>query len=241
MLCEFAVKKLIPAGSSDPRITARLGIWHVDAGNAETLYDYFAHRSGGIESHFFIKKTGVLEQYRDTAYQADANLDANDFALSVETQGFGEGEWTDEQIAMSKRLMRWMHQHHGIPFQKAGAWDGKGFGYHTQWGAPSHWTPVSKTCPGPDRIVQFNKVLVPWLNDGGHAPARPAATPNITAALHADTPEERVAALKRVVRRGDDRSANIAAHWLEVIQRIENAKQAAHDLRVDLKEHEVKV
>jgi hypothetical protein len=31
------------------------------------------------------------------------------------------------------------------------------------WGAPSEWTPVSKTCPGKGRIAQFHDVLVPWL------------------------------------------------------------------------------
>ena len=159
----FATKKLIPPGSSDPRITPRVAVLHVDAGNAESLYEYFRDRSGGIEAHFFVKKTGELEQYRDTAFQADAQLDANDFAVSIETQGFGSGEWVPAQLETIKRLLTWLHDTHGIPLHKVQAWNGSGVGYHTMWGAPSHWTPVAKTCPGPDRIRQFEAVLVPWM------------------------------------------------------------------------------
>lgn len=161
----FATKRLIPPGSSDPRITARIGILHVDAGNAESLFDFFAHRSGGIEAHGHVQRDGGLEQYRDTAFQADANLDANDFALSFETQGFGEGEWTPAQLDTIKRIMLWARDEHGIPLRKVTTWDDHvgGWGYHTLFGAPSHWTPVAKSCPGPQRKVQFDMILVPWM------------------------------------------------------------------------------
>ena len=102
-VCPFAVKRLIAPGSSDPRIEPRVAILHVDAGNASSLYDYFKNRSGGIESHFHIRKDGVIEQYRDTAFQADANLHANDFAVSIETQGFGEGEWPSPAPVLTAR------------------------------------------------------------------------------------------------------------------------------------------
>ena len=31
------------------------------------------------------------------------------------------------------------------------------------FGAPGPWTPVAKSCPGPNRIKQFNNILVPWF------------------------------------------------------------------------------
>ena len=37
------------------------------------------------------EKVGQVEQYRDTAYEADANTDANPFAISAETQGYEFG------------------------------------------------------------------------------------------------------------------------------------------------------
>src|SRR5437868_3200935 len=79
---------------------------HVDAGNASTLFNLFLNNQtngSGIEAHFFVKKTGEIEQYRDTGWQADANLDANNFAVSIETQGLGAGEWNDAQLASIKR------------------------------------------------------------------------------------------------------------------------------------------
>ena len=164
-LIPFAKHELIAPGSNDPRIKARIGILHVDAGNVYDLHDFFAHRSGGIEAHGHIPKDGTLFQYRDTAFQADANQDANDFALSFETQGLGSGEWTDAQIAMIKRVMLWAREVHGIPLRVVDTWNDPkgGWGYHTLFGAPSHWTPVSKSCPGPDRKKQFHRVLVPWM------------------------------------------------------------------------------
>jgi hypothetical protein len=162
-ICPFAVPRLIPAGSNDPKIDARAAILHVDAGGAETLYEYFRDRSGGIESHFFIKWDGTIEQYRDTDYQADANYRANDFAISIETQGYGNGSWTKAQLKSIKRLLLWLHETEGIPLHKIGKWNGAGVGYHTQFGAPGPWTPVAKSCPGPNRIKQFEEVLVPWF------------------------------------------------------------------------------
>lgn len=166
-LCPFATHRLIPPGSSDPRIQPRVAILHVDAGNQPSLYDYFKGRSGGIESHFHVRLDGTIEQYRDTAWQADANNLANDFAVSIETQGYGDGQWTPAQLASIKQLLRWLHEvHPAIRLAKVDRWDGAGIGHHTQFGAPGPWTPVAKSCPGPRRIQQFHDVLVPWLNTG---------------------------------------------------------------------------
>lgn len=174
--CPFAVVKNIPPGQNDPPITPRLAILHVDAGNAPSLYDYFRYRSGGVESHFHVRLDGVIEQYRSIYWQADANLDANDFAVSIETQGFGSGEWNAEQLASIQRLLLWLHSEAGIPLAKCLTWNGSGVGYHVQFGAPGHWTPVAKSCPGPQRIAQFNSVIVPWL-DKVSSPAEPPPIP----------------------------------------------------------------
>lgn len=162
-VCPFAVNRLIPPGSSDPRITPRMAILHVAVTTASSLWDYFAHRSGGIESHFYIRLDGTIEQYRDTAWQADANYLANDFAVSIETAGLAGGKWTLRQRRSIKRLLLWLNEVDGIPLEKVQAWDGQGVGYHTQFGAPGKWTPVAKSCPGPARIAQFGSWLVPWM------------------------------------------------------------------------------
>jgi hypothetical protein len=173
-----AVKKEIRPGSSDPPINVIGVILHVDAGNASSLFRYFNGPSGGIESHFHIPKSGSPEQYRNTGYEADANYKANSFIsngkrygfISVETQGLERGEWNDHQISEIKKLLLWANKTHGVPLRRCPAWNQGGVGYHTMWGAPSQWTPVSKSCPGPDRIRQFNNVLVPWMKTN---PAKP--------------------------------------------------------------------
>jgi hypothetical protein len=168
-----AIAKPIPPATNDPAITPRLAILHVDAGNASSLYNLFkANQSNGsgIEAHLFVKADGTVEQYRSIYFQADANYLANDFAVSIETQGYGDGEWTREQIAAIKTLLLWLHTEAGTPLIKAETWDGSGVGYHTQFGAPGKWTPVAKSCPGPQRIKQFATVLVPWMTSQATAP-----------------------------------------------------------------------
>jgi hypothetical protein len=168
-----AIKREIPPGANDPRIKPVGVILHVDAGNAggEALYGYFKTRSGGIESHFHIQKDGKVYQYRDTHSEADANYKANSFVeggirkgyISVETQGLERGYWTSAQLQSIKELLLWARREHGIPLKKCANPTDAGIGYHTLFGAPSAWTPVSKSCPGPDRKRQFHETLVPWM------------------------------------------------------------------------------
>lgn len=165
-----AVQKPIPPGVNDPAIVPRIAVLHVDAGNASSLYTYFRDRSGGVESHFHVRADGVVEQYRNIFWQADANLDANDFAVSIETQGFGAGRWNAGQLAAIKALLLWLNREAGIPLIRCTAWDGKGVGYHVQFGAPGHWTPVAKSCPGPERIRQYEDVLIPWMRSVTNPP-----------------------------------------------------------------------
>lgn len=163
MICPFAAKQLIAPGSNDPRIDPRLVIWHVAVSMAVSLFRFFRDLSGGIESHFYINWRGKIYQYRDTGWQADANYQANDFAISVETAGWAGGRWNLLQRKSMKRLSIWLRDEVGIPLEKAQTWDGTGHGYHIQFGSPGKWTPVSKSCPGPNRIKQFNEWFVPWM------------------------------------------------------------------------------
>ncbi len=176
-----AVKREIRPGSTDPAIKPVGVILHVDAGNNPSLFNYFNGPSGGIESHFHISKGGVVEQYRDTGFEADANYKANSFLeggvrkgfISVETQGFEAGEWTPEQIKAIKALLLWANKTHGIPLKQCATPFSPGVGYHTLFGAPSAWTPFSKSCPGPDRKRQFADVLVPWMATALNPPTPP--------------------------------------------------------------------
>lgn len=236
----FADLMLIPAGANDPAIEGRIGILHVDAGNAESLYRWFNGPSGGIESHGFIKKTGVLEQYRSLDFEADANYLANPFAFSFETQGFGPGVWTDEQLDTIKRLMLWMRDNRGVPLRKVTSWNDVrgGWGYHTLF---PQWSNVrGKTCPGADRIKQFDEILVPWMEAGGKSEVEAKPTINITDALQAKTREERRKALRRVSKHGSDDAQQAALAWLAALDAIERAERKAQVARKNIKAEEVR-
>jgi N-acetyl-anhydromuramyl-L-alanine amidase AmpD len=177
-----ATRREIRPGANDPAIEVVGAILHVDAGDAGTLFDYFNGPSGGIESHFYVRRDGKVEQYRSTGVEADANLKANSFLdsagvrrgyVSIETQGLEAGEWTPAQLAAIKALLLWLADKHGFPLRPVPKHTAAGVGYHTMFGAPGPWTPAAKTCPGPARIRQFKKDLVPWMAKQSK-PAKPA-------------------------------------------------------------------
>lgn len=167
-----AVKKNINPGPNDPPIIVIGAILHIATSEGSSLYNYFKDDSGGIESHFYVRREGYPEQYRDTHFEADANLKANQFIgidgrrygyVSIETQGMDKGEWDEHELEEIKRLLLWLSETHDFPLTKCKTPTSPGVGYHTLFGAPGPWTPVAKTCPGPDRIRQFNNLLVPWM------------------------------------------------------------------------------
>lgn len=167
-----AVKKNINPGPNDPPIEVIGAILHIASGESTSLYSYFSGPSKGIESHFYVRRLGFPEQYRDTHFEADANLKANSFYgkdgrrygyVSIESQGLDRGEWDAHELEEIKRLLVWLSETHNFPLTKCKTPTDPGVGYHTMFGAPGPWTPVAKTCPGPDRVRQFNNVLVPWM------------------------------------------------------------------------------
>lgn len=166
-----AIQKPVSHGAEDPPIDARVLIFHIAVSNAASLFGWFNGRSGGIESHFYIRKSGAVEQYRDTDIQADANTDANGFAISVETQGMGPGTWNRAQLAAIKALIDWCHDVHGIPKTVPQSWDGSGVGFHVQF--PGRWDRRGATCPGVNRQRQYWDILVPWMSGGGGAQSVP--------------------------------------------------------------------
>jgi len=164
--------KLLPEWQSQPRITPVLIIDHSIVGSALGAWWYF-HDSTGIESHFIIRgrrsgsADGHIWQLMDTDRQADANRNANNKAISIETEDDGDPDtqpWTTAQL----QSLIWLHNklarvYATIRRREATDCDGPGLGYHSKLGAPSCWTPVAgKTCPGkPVRVRQWQRILLP--------------------------------------------------------------------------------
>lgn len=158
-------QRLLPEWRSQPPITPRTIIDHSIVGSADGAWLMFRDRSS-LESHFIVCSDGEIWQLMDTGRQADANLNANAYALSIETEDRGNPDiqpWTGEQCDS----LIWLHRkllavHSTIPNRKSRSCsDPGGHGYHTLHGAPSCWTPVSKSCPGAIRKKQWNEKLLP--------------------------------------------------------------------------------
>lgn len=161
-----------PPGENDPRIVPCGVIGHI----AVSLSDDIHPDGSGVEWHFYVTFTGVTRQYRSIWFEADANADGNSFVLnglrrgfvSIETQGVGEGQWTDAQLAAIRRIILWVREVtsrvKGIvfPLTKCQTWNDPGIGYHRQF---TEWNPHNHSCPGDARVIQFNNVLLPSLKE----------------------------------------------------------------------------
>ena len=167
-----AVQKRIRAGENDPPIVPALAILHVAVSLTDSLFGWFNGPSGGIESHFYVRKDGTVEQYRSVNREADANLGANSYtvdgvrygAVSIETAGLAGGWWNRKQKDAITALLLWLHTEHGIRLEPvSGPFPTKftgGVSFHSRF---RQWSPAVKTCPGVNRIIQYRRWLKPWM------------------------------------------------------------------------------
>jgi len=166
-LCPFATHRLLPESGTQPRITPRVAILHSAAGKG-SLYRFFLERSA-LESHFWVDEDGEIEQYVDTHVRADANLKANGYAISIETESTvaATERWTPRQAAAIIRLLEWIcDEHPDVTRRQVAAPAGSGIGWHVMFGAPGPWTPVAKSCPGPARVAQARDEIIPAIVAG---------------------------------------------------------------------------
>jgi hypothetical protein len=175
----FAEWRPLPEATSQPRIDPTTVIFHTAVGTLRGVERYFRD-STGVESHMMVggpedgaDLDGVTWQWMDLERQADANLDANRFAISIETSDNHPQRpedivpWSPKQLAALVRLGNWCADRFDIPRRQCPAWNAGGFGWHAMWGAPSHWTPSSgKVCPGPARIAQLKTIVLPAIFAG---------------------------------------------------------------------------
>lgn len=185
--CPFAIWRPMPYATSLMPNPVRANA-HTAVTNAASLFPYFAYQSGKVHSHFYVAKGGTIEQYRDTAYRAAADLQGNPDTISIETwDGYPLTftsaatviEWTPEQVEALTRLLAWiLDEHPTIPRRlattsKADA-TSHGIGWHrlgvpatyaqlalgrSQTGGKLWSRKVGKTCPGDKRIAQMPGIL----------------------------------------------------------------------------------
>lgn len=190
-----ATQRPVGGIGNDPRILPVGIVLHVAVSEADSLHGWFDGPSGGIESHLYLRYDGTWEQYRDLDHEADAQGLGNSWVhgahrygfLSVETEGMGHGEWTAEQIRSLKAFILWAHRELGIPLERAmipqpHSLAKGGVGYHAMH---PEWNKNLHTCPGPQRIHQYQDVLVPWMR-GLSTPAHKPAPSTLLSPLEDD-------------------------------------------------------
>lgn len=154
-----AAIKLIPKHKTP--LKASQVIMHTAVSDAASLYGFFS--TDPLCSHFYVREDGTVEQYVDTKFQAPANRNANDSAISIESWDGRKPDvtpWTPAQVVSIVKLILWANKTHGVPLRLCSSPTAAGVGWHAMWGAPSDWTPArGKTCPGPARIPQIAGIL----------------------------------------------------------------------------------
>lgn len=145
-----------PVPYPTPSLVEPLGlVLHVQQGN-NSLAGYFANPNNGVLSHFWISKTGVVEQYKDGAHQSWAQMAGNATYHSVETEGFANEPLTTQQVSALADLYEWGHQTFGWALKLAEKPGDPGFAWHGMGGAL--WGGHTG-CPGDLRKPQRADVL----------------------------------------------------------------------------------
>lgn len=157
---------------------------HVAAGYG-SLFNYF-NQPSRASSHFWIAKSGLVEQYVDTALRAEADYQGNDATISNETESKGEA-WTEAQIQAIIALDIWLCDTHGIPKVLAeNSWIGqtsKGLSWHRlgingnfpggryggrlqRGGGMLYSTATGKSCPVETNIDLMYDRIYPGVSGG---------------------------------------------------------------------------
>lgn len=145
---------------------------HIAASPAASLFGYF-DQPGKPTSHFYVRWSGIVEQYVDTDLRAPAQLEGNPTLISIETQG-GTGDnlhqgWYADQVESLTRLVAWIHATHpGIPLAAMpnSRPESTGVGFHrlgvNPWRVPGGelWSDsYGKICPTPERERQIPGII----------------------------------------------------------------------------------
>jgi hypothetical protein len=158
----------LPENSTQPHINPTQLIFHTQASGGQASNDagwrYWNRPDIKIEAHFLLDMDGAMVQAVGIFTRADNNADANNRAVSIETQDLGGRSvettpWTGAQIEQLAGLTAWLHLHPKIrlPLKQCQAWNGPGYGPHNLF---AQWSVYKgKTCPGRARTAQIPEVI----------------------------------------------------------------------------------
>lgn len=145
-----------PIAKGSPKGGGWLGIClHVAEGNG-SLYGWFSRPTVEACSHYWVSKTGAIEQYLNpetTMSWAQAN--GNPQYISIETEGFATEGFTEDQMQAIARIYAFEAARWGFPYQVTDTPGQAGFIVHSAGGAA--WG--GHACPGPNRAPKRQHIL----------------------------------------------------------------------------------
>ena len=153
MICPFA--SWLPVQNHGGQMAAHLGlVLHEQEGDG-SLYGYFNNPASNVSSHFWVSKTGALEQYLDTNVVSWAQEAGNETYLSVETEGFQTEPLTSAQVFTVARLLAWSAQLYNFPIVGPVPHGEPGFTPHCNPNGSPDPAWGDHPCPGSLRLAQM--------------------------------------------------------------------------------------
>lgn len=133
-------------------------VLHVQEGN-NSLFNYFNNPSSQVSSHFWVSKTGVLEQYVDTTLIAWAEAAGNPYYLSIESEGFQTEPLSPQQQSVIANLLQWMNETFGTPLVGPVPHGSYGFTQHCNPDGTPDPSWGGHVCPGTIRLNQMPTII----------------------------------------------------------------------------------
>lgn len=164
-----AIHRPLSQNAWQDRITPIAIAQHTAVSSSDSLHGYFSSDAAdGVESHFYVRFSGVFEQYIDSETMAHCQRDGNRYAISIETEdnyptGWEDGSdvpaFSDAQLESLADIYAWCHLTHGIPLVISKRWDGPGVGWHRKYIGNPGWARSYRACPGDRRIAAIPTII----------------------------------------------------------------------------------
>jgi hypothetical protein len=163
-----------PVANHGGPMSAQYGLLLHHAVADGSLHDFFNNPDSEVSAHFWVSRTGTVEQYVDSETVAWHAMQMNDTYCGVETEGctaaYGYAEpMTDAMINGLASIYQEGHDRHGWPNALADADGQKGFGYHRM--------AVATACPCDVRLSRRPQILELAFGKGTTPPVPPSTTP----------------------------------------------------------------
>jgi hypothetical protein len=154
---QYSGAKWMPVGNHGGAMSAHVGLLlHVCQGDNSQYSHFNTPGAGAVSAHFWVAKTGAVEQYVDGNNQAWHAAAANDTYLGVETEGMNTDPLTDAQVKAVAGIYKWAVASYGLPVRLSTKPGDAGFGWHgeggSDWGGHIY-------CPGDLRRAQMPAIL----------------------------------------------------------------------------------